>query len=293
MKRLPGELPAWMTTGRLVSVGHALGLCTLLVSWVALQVAQVPSFTAADLHASPLRIAGPIVLGAIATMTAAAGTSVAVGRARSSMAALLASVIGTSAAFVVSRWAVTVYVYGNARDWTDHDPLGVEMVPELVVGLVVGCMVGALLGLALARPATWFLGASRRTLAASSGRALVGVGVWLIVPAATSCLFSAFAALMDRSPRPLFHLVSVAMPCLAFVWVFVGAALLVRRARWLERVRAGEDPRFRVREATESDQALPALDGTSGDAVLEEVLDADADPYRAARLAQPRARLDR
>lgn len=282
-----------MTTGRLVGVGHAVGLCTLLVSWVALQVAQVPSLTAADLAASPLRVAGPVVLGTIATVAAAVGTAIAVGRARSSMSALLASVIGSSAAFVLSRWAVTVFVFGNARDWTDRDQLGPEMVPQLVVGLVAGCMVGTLLGLALARPATWFLGASRSTLAASSGRALVGVGVWLIVPAATSFLFSTFAMLMDRSPRPLFHVASVAMPCLAFVWVFVGAALLVRRARWLERVRAGEDPRFRVRDATESDRVLPSLDGRPGDAVLEEVLDADADPYRAARLAQPRARLDR
>jgi hypothetical protein len=305
LKRLPGDLPAWLTTARLLTLAHAVGLVSCLVPWVALMATRAP----------PLAITGDLVgdlgalaLGVPATTAVAAASSILVGRAKTADRAAAASVLGSGLAFALSRCAVVFHIFANTEAFNGaivmrggvahvESSLGLAMVPQLITSFGVGAFVGSIVGLALARPAIWVARRARGTRDAGSGRALFGVGVWLFVPAAISATMATFALLTSRSVDSPLVACSIAAPCLATLAAIVGGALLWRRSRWIEAVRRGEVPGYRIRSAEAADGVLPGLDAAlrQNDGVLEEVVaTGDNDPYRGGGdVVQPIARVNR
>jgi hypothetical protein len=305
LKRLPGELPAWLTTPRLLTLAHATGLVSCLLPWVSLMAVRAP----------PLAITGDLVgdlgalaLGVPATTAVAAASSILVGRAKTADRAAAASVIGSGLAFALSRCAVVFHIFANTEAFngpivvsngTAHvgSMLGVAMVPQLISSFGTGAFVGSLVGLALARPAMWVARRAHGTRDVSSGRALFGVGVWLFVPAAISAMMATFALLASRRLDLPLVAWSIAAPSLATLGAVLGAGLLWRRSRWIEAVRRGEVPGYRIRSAEEADPALPGLEAPvrPDHGVLEEVVaTGDNDPYRGGGdVVQPIARVER
>lgn len=297
VERLPGALPVWLTTSRLVTAGHALGLLGCLIPWIALQIAGAPPLDGLSL--AEIGLIAPLPVGAVLAIALAVATSVLVGIARSGIGAAAISFIGTAAAFSASRCGVVIYIhaYVNAQSpaW-DRSPNLAYVVRDLLGACFVGAVLGLLVGLPLARPAVWFVRQAKGTLDATSGRALFGVGVWLFVPVAISALPGLVTVLVGRQAGPALLLCVLVTPCLAVLGAIFGARLAWRRSRWLASVRRGDDPAFRVRPAGVADGGLPSLEAASrkdGDVLEAIVSTGDADPYRAVELVQPIARMKR
>jgi hypothetical protein len=189
---------------------------------------------------------------------------------------------------------------------THADLASVAFVGDVAASLGMGLLIGALLGLVLARPAMWLAEKTRSgSLESMGGRALFGIGTWMLVPPFVGAVFMACAAtfrsfhyfLEDGSLTKIIVGLAI-LPPIAIVAMLAGTGLLAYRKRWLAAVKKGDVPRYRVRPVMESDATLPALEAQGSDeeeaAVLEEVVTyADVDPYRAADLKKPLARIHR
>lgn len=214
--------------------------------------------------------------------------------------------LGSAMAFIAVRCAAVFHVYANTErpngrftlvdgQMRFESSLGPEMIPALVAACVVGGVVGGLVGLALARPAMWVTGDARASRDAGSGRALFGVGVWLLIPAALSAFLSVLAYLVRSEETSPLLVVSWAAPVVATLAALSGVILLFLRGRWIDAVRRGAVPGYRIRVAAPNDAALPGLEAVERqpDGVLEAVMGGDdAAPYRGGALAEPIARVD-
>jgi hypothetical protein len=295
MRRLPGDLPAWLTMGRLFGVAHGLGLIASVSGWAALvSLGARPMVSSFELEAWT-----GVLVGAGGAMGSTLGASILVARARTVVHALLASVLGAAGAFAAIVFGRILHDAMNSFSEMFVEGQVVRVVSwdrtiESAIFLgVISVVIGAIVGAVLARPTIWAI-RSRGTRAASSGRALFGIGAWLMVPAAIAGFGASMASVRTIDANSPMVLGTLGTALLAAGGAIAGALLLYRRSHWIEKVRRGEVKGFRIRVAGNDHHTLPRLDNTAPDeqSVLEEVIETDEDPYRSAQLAQPIARVD-
>jgi len=130
-------------------------------------------------------------------------------------------------------------------------------------------------GVVLARPAVWGCAYLQVPSLAAADRSGARAGLWLVLVASPPLAFAAYlfrAAPQDAEPT--FGLVTAASIVLFGLIVSLTGAVRARsRARWLEQVRRGEIPGYRLRPRMPSDPALVAYDDVASvqsSAVLEE-----------------------
>jgi hypothetical protein len=287
-----------------LSLAYLIGLSSCLSTWAVLASSSAPPITA---RGDLIEDFGGLLLGVSSCVGFIVGASLLVGRAKTRIGALLASVFGAAMAFAACSSAVVFHIFANTESEQlvvvgDRvrlsSSLGPAMIPTLMLTGAFAGIVGALVGLTLARPALWAADRSTGSLETSSGRVLFGVGVWLFVPVTISTAFAAFAALVNPARSGLL-LLSLISPLASAMATVAGLGLLLRRQRWIAAVKRGVVPGYRVRIGAPVDFAgLPALEAVpqqQDDGVLEELVSInEADPYRGGgQVALPIARVRR
>lgn len=255
--RLPHDAPAWLTPRR-----------AAFVTFVWLPATAV---------ACSLAAADASLVAAFALLLADAVVAVFVLRAKDKVSAFGRSLVGQIGACLLA---------GLAGAGAAHEgPLALALI-------VAGASGGLLMGLWQGALAAMFLGHDLSPSHESVDRALVAAGAWTAVP-------SALVLVAPGGPSRDGHAVSfvlagfLAVVVPAMVAARAGARLLARR-RWLARVEAGREPRWRVMDETprEAVPALAPLLDVPPNALRVRVLvevEPQLDPFRGAETVRPLA----
>jgi hypothetical protein len=257
-----------------VSARLGLALAAGLGCGVCAYAGLYPRFDDGALRVLLAATSAPFAAAVVAYSVSATSAARAFGRA-----VLLAGVLGTASIIV------------PAGILSRHD--GGQFVAACAFGGLFGAFTGVLYGLPLAVLASAGHGHVRARTHEGTDRAARAAGIWLAVMSLIGLVGTRLLdkAVMDwpgqtMTDASLLPTIVASSAILAGVVVAVRASLrLRRRNHWLERVRAGLEPAFRVRVVDMRDPvaALPRLG--EGETVVELVLDETSGAaYRVAAM---------